>query len=97
MRFFRAEVGAFGKVAFALFAAIPNALYLEYIPWFEVLYHERIALDADGKAVVPTAPGWGYRLDPDSVEFWQGRAFRLHDRLRYAKQARGWKLERLSP
>jgi pyridoxamine 5'-phosphate oxidase len=47
---------------------------------------------------VPLPPFWGgYRLVPDSVEFWQGRAFRLHDRLRYTRSPKGWLLERLSP
>ena len=47
---------------------------------------------------IPLPPFWGgYRLVPDSVEFWQGRAFRLHDRLRYTSTSEGWLLERLSP
>lgn len=48
---------------------------------------------------IPRPPHWGgYRLDPDEVEFWQGRADRLHDRLRYRRHRRGdWLLERLSP
>ena len=39
----------------------------------------------------------GYALDPVSVEFWQGRANRLHDRLRYNKAKDNWIRERLSP
>lgn len=39
----------------------------------------------------------GYRVQPLTIEFWQGRASRLHDRLRYTKRARGWKRERLAP
>jgi pyridoxamine 5'-phosphate oxidase len=49
---------------------------------------------------IPLPPYWGgYRLTPDMVEFWHGRAFRLHDRLRYTRDepAGGWRLERLSP
>jgi pyridoxamine 5'-phosphate oxidase len=50
---------------------------------------------------VPRPPFWGgYRIAPDTVEFWQARAFRLHDRFRYtrdADEASGWRLERLSP
>jgi pyridoxamine 5'-phosphate oxidase len=34
---------------------------------------------------------------PDSVEFWQGRPNRLHDRLRYTMAEEGWRIERLSP
>jgi pyridoxamine 5'-phosphate oxidase len=47
---------------------------------------------------VPMPDGWsGMRLVPDSFEFWQGRADRLHDRLRYTRQGDGWKIERLQP
>lgn len=48
---------------------------------------------------VPIPPNWGgYVLAPTRVEFWQGRASRLHDRFRYEKQADGsWKIDRLSP
>lgn len=48
---------------------------------------------------VPLPDQWGgWRLSPTSIEFWQGGAARLHDRLRYAKQADGsWKIERLAP
>jgi pyridoxamine 5'-phosphate oxidase len=47
---------------------------------------------------VPLPECWGgYVLSPDSIEFWQGRASRLHDRLKYSKVSEGWKIERLSP
>jgi pyridoxamine 5'-phosphate oxidase len=47
---------------------------------------------------VPMPDFWGgYRLEPDAVEFWQAGAFRLHDRLRYRREADGWQVERLSP
>jgi pyridoxamine 5'-phosphate oxidase len=40
----------------------------------------------------------GYRLRPETIEFWQGRASRLHDRFRYTRlEQDGWKVERLSP
>lgn len=46
----------------------------------------------------PRPPHWGgYRLLPEAIEFWQGRADRLHDRLLYRRGARGWAIERLAP
>ena len=47
---------------------------------------------------VPRPPHWGgYRVAPSVVEFWQGRAGRMHDRLRYRRTAAGWLLDRLAP
>lgn len=47
---------------------------------------------------VPLPPYWGgYRLIPDTIEFWKGREHRLHDRFRYSRQGDGWRLERLWP
>jgi pyridoxamine 5'-phosphate oxidase len=47
---------------------------------------------------VPMPDFWGgYVLTPQSMEFWQGRSNRLHDRLRYRPSGDGWILERLSP
>jgi pyridoxamine 5'-phosphate oxidase len=47
---------------------------------------------------VPRPPHWGgYRLVPRTVEFWQGRTNRLHDRLRYTRRVGGWRRERLAP
>lgn len=48
---------------------------------------------------VPRPPHWGgFRVKATSIEFWQGRSSRLHDRLRYTKQVDElWLVERLSP
>jgi pyridoxamine 5'-phosphate oxidase len=47
---------------------------------------------------IPLPPHWGgYRLIPDRIEFWQGRASRLHDRILYVHQGERWTMQRLSP
>jgi pyridoxamine 5'-phosphate oxidase len=48
---------------------------------------------------VPTPPHWGgFRVVPETIEFWQGRKSRLHDRLRYRRGAGGeWVIERVAP
>jgi pyridoxamine 5'-phosphate oxidase len=47
---------------------------------------------------VPRPPFWGgYRVEPETVEFWQGRENRLHDRLLYSRFVEGWRVERLQP
>jgi pyridoxamine 5'-phosphate oxidase len=52
-----------------------------------------------GDKPIPLPPNWGgYRLNPDKMEFWQGRPNRLHDRFRYTRQADGsWQIDRLAP
>ena len=47
---------------------------------------------------VPLPPHWGgYRVTPETIEFWQGRESRLHDRIRYVRQGGRWRIERLAP
>ncbi len=68
---------------------------------------DREAIDTAFKAAekkfagreVPLPPHWGgWRLAPETIEFWQGRRNRLHDRLRYRRETTGdWVVERLAP
>ena len=47
---------------------------------------------------VPMPNHWGgYLVKPSSIEFWQGRPSRLHDRIRYTKNKQSWIIERISP
>lgn len=61
--------------------------------------HAEFAQRYPPSAAVPRPANWsGFRVVPATVEFWQGRADRLHDRLRFRLDADGdWLLERLSP
>ena len=61
----------------------------------------RTALEARVAAVPAEPPrpaGWGgYRLVPETIEFWEHRDDRLHDRHRWTREHHGWRLERLQP
>ena len=50
-------------------------------------------------SIVPRPPNWGgYRVTPETIEFWQGRTSRLHDRLLYSRRPDGsWSRSRLEP
>ncbi|RUO18432.1 pyridoxamine 5'-phosphate oxidase [Aliidiomarina iranensis] len=48
--------------------------------------------------VLPLPSFWGgFRVVPESIEFWQGRSGRLHDRFRYQRHSENWQLQRLQP
>jgi pyridoxamine 5'-phosphate oxidase len=69
------------------------------VPSRAVLEKAVAELDLLYPKTVPLPPDWGgYALRPDWIEFWEHRADRLHDRLRYVrKRGGGWRLERLAP
>lgn len=63
---------------------------------------DRLAAAAEerfaGRDTIPRPPHWGgYRLDPQRVEFWQGRRVRLHDRFVYLRDGESWEITRLAP
>lgn len=65
--------------------------------WLEERLKELEAEFGDNDVPLPGYWG-GFRVTPHTIEFWQGRPNRLHDRLRYLLQPDGsWKIERLSP
>ena len=59
---------------------------------------EQVMAEYEGKEI-PLPSYWGgYRLAPTTIEFWQGRPNRMHDRLLYSRQSGSqWKIERLAP
>jgi pyridoxamine 5'-phosphate oxidase len=70
----------------------------EVIPSRAVLEEERDRLAREYPEDVPRPEDWGgLRIRPETVEFWQGRRDRLHDRLRFRAENGGWVTERLAP
>lgn len=62
----------------------------------EVQYAEAEHRFLDGNVPLPDYWG-GYRVVPETIEFWQGRRSRLHDRFLYSRDGESWKIDRLSP
>ena len=77
--------------------ASPQSAIIENRSWLEKEVEKRKEEFSDGQ--VPRPPHWGgYCVKPVIIEFWQGRASRLHDRIQYTlEEAGGWKIERLAP
>ncbi len=63
----------------------------------QALYARALELRDRGAPVQRPAEWWGYRIVPEWVEFWHGRADRLHRRLVYSRDAPGWVPRRLQP
>ncbi len=87
----RPKASQMGAAASPQSQVIPNRKFLE-----ENL--ENLTEQYENEAVLPCPLHWGgYRLIPTSLEFWQGRPSRLHDRVRYVLEGKAWKIERLAP
>jgi L-alanine-DL-glutamate epimerase-like enolase superfamily enzyme len=58
----------FTQMSLPLAAAMPNAIYVEYMPWFSPLYNEQLILNAAGEVPVPRGPGWGFNFDQQAIK-----------------------------
>ncbi len=77
--------------------ASPQSSVLTSRQMLEMKWEEMKRKFADGKIPLPSFWG-GYRVIPESFEFWQGRANRLHDRFQYTRDGDArWRIERLAP
>jgi pyridoxamine 5'-phosphate oxidase len=64
----------------------------------EALEAEAERLLAENRGEVPRPERWGgYLLEPETIELWQHRDDRLHDRIKYTRAREGWRSERLAP
>ena len=61
----------FAEMSLALSAAMPNAIYVEYMPWFAPLYSEGLEFDGSGNVLVSSTPGWGFSFDAEAVKKYQ--------------------------
>jgi pyridoxamine 5'-phosphate oxidase len=86
-----------GRLRGAQLAALTSA-QSEPVESREVVESRFVEFDKQYPDEVPLPDTWGgYRLVPETYEFWQHRENRLHDRFRYRREGEAWKIERLSP
>lgn len=79
-------------------AAAAASRQSEVVPSREPLEADVERLLAEHGDEVPRPERWGgYVLEPEVIELWQHGEDRLHDRLRFTREAGGWRLERLAP
>ena len=58
----------FTQMSLPLAAAMSNAIYVEYMPWFSPLYKEQLTLNVAGEVIVPQGPGWGFNFDQEAIK-----------------------------
>lgn len=94
------------ELADAYFATRPRGAQIaahasrqsEIVDGRESLEQQFADLSEEFPGEVPRPALWGgWRLSPQTVEFWQGRPNRFHDRIRYRREGEGWTKERLAP
>lgn len=76
--------------------ASDQSLEIENRAVLETKFEELMELYSTGHVPMPDFWG-GYLVEPTSIEFWQGRRSRLHDRIKYKKSNNSWTIKRLSP
>lgn len=79
-----------GALASNQSAEVPNREFLEK------KFADLEAKYPEGEVPMPESWG-GYRVIPETIEFWQGRRSRLHDRIKYQLTGNKWEIKRLSP
>lgn len=78
--------------------ASPQSTPIPGREFLQSLFDDAESRFADQNVDVPLPPFWGgFRLTPESFEFWVNRADRLHDRIRYRRAGDDWVIERLAP
>jgi pyridoxamine 5'-phosphate oxidase len=76
--------------------ASPQSQVIEGRAWLEARHHEFRQHYKHGQ--IPRPKNWGgYLLIPETIEFWQGRPNRLHDRIEYFREGDDWEKRRLAP
>ncbi|BDC52353.1 pyridoxine/pyridoxamine 5'-phosphate oxidase [Bryobacterales bacterium F-183] len=75
----------------------PQSQVIPTREWLEQRFEQAKAEFTEQKPPVCPEIWGGYLVEPHSIEFWQGRRSRLHDRLQYTKENGAWRIERLAP